>query len=222
MGSKQIKDIPQVKDRITDIQIMALGEIEDNPRNWRVHTDEQGEALTGIVEQLGWAGMPLVYRSKRMGGKLTFVDGHLRKQQFPDLKVRVAITDFNDEEADHLIAVYDPISTIAQVDADMLTDLAKSIQSENSLQILRSLVDLDFTTPNLPVPTYMQPGPSGGPYAPVLAPTIDPINVTDADIIKEGERLENRFMEQSQANEYVEVICPHCAHEFYLNKRDVK
>lgn len=54
---------------------------------------------------------------------------------------------------------------------------------------------------------------------PNLNPIFSTARVIDEDIIKEKSKLDNRFKE---GDEYLEVICPHCASEFYINKKDVK
>ncbi len=115
-----------VKDRISEIRKMRLGDIADNSHNWRLHPERQRKALSKVYEQVGWAGVPLVYFSEREGG-LTFVDGHLRKDESPDLTVRVAVMDLNDTEADILLSTYDPLGGLAEVDIGALAKLEKSI-----------------------------------------------------------------------------------------------
>ena len=115
-----------IQDRISEIRKMRLGDIADNSRNWRLHPERQRKALSEAYKKVGWAGMPLVYFSEREG-KLTFIDGHLRKEETPDLTVRVAVTDLNDAEADILLSTYDPLGRLAEVNVDALAELEKSI-----------------------------------------------------------------------------------------------
>ena len=115
-----------IQDRISEIRKMRLGDIADNSHNWRLHPEYQRKALGEIYKKVGWAGMPLVYFSEREG-KLTFIDGHLRKEETPDLTVRVAVTDLNDAEADILLSTYDPLGRLAEVNVDALAELEKSI-----------------------------------------------------------------------------------------------
>ena len=56
-------------------------------------------------------------------------------------------------------------------------------------------------------------------YKPNESPKFSTANVMDEDVLKEKARLDNRFKENS---EYIETICPHCAKEFYINKKDIK
>lgn len=116
-------DVSEIRDRIVDVQVMRLGEVEDHPLNYKIHTDLQGAAMDGVVEEVGWAGIPLAYHSERNGGKLTYLDGHLRKRRFPNLQARVAITDLNDAEADLFLLTYDPIAAMAHEIADQVQSL---------------------------------------------------------------------------------------------------
>ncbi len=116
-----------IQDRISEIRKMRLGDIADNSHNWRLHPERQRKALSEVYKKVGWAGMPLVYFSEREG-KLTFIDGHLRKEETPDLTVRVAVTDLNDTEADILLSTYDPLGRLAEVNVDALAELEKSIE----------------------------------------------------------------------------------------------
>ena len=115
-----------IQDRISEIRKMRLGDIADNSHNWRLHPERQRKALSEVYKKVGWAGMPLVYFSEREG-KLTFIDGHLRKEETPDLTVRVAVTDLNDAEADILLSTYDPLGRLAEVNVDALAELEKSV-----------------------------------------------------------------------------------------------
>lgn len=118
-----------VRDRIIDVKTIKLGDIADNPRNPKNHPKRQGEAIRGVVKEVGWAGVPLVYKSERLNGNLAFVDGHLRKREFPDLAVRVAITDLTDSEADLLLLTYDPIAQMAEAAKEKMDDLLRDVNS---------------------------------------------------------------------------------------------
>jgi hypothetical protein len=56
-------------------------------------------------------------------------------------------------------------------------------------------------------------------FTPNLNPMFSTAKILDEDVVKEKMRLDNRFKENS---EYLEVICPYCAKEFYLDKDDIK
>jgi hypothetical protein len=120
-----------IRDRITNVEKMRLGDIADNPRNPKTHPKRQGEAIRGVVSEIGWAGVPLIYFSERMG-KWAYVDGHLRKQEFPELTANVAKTDLTDQEADYLLLTFDPIASLAVQDKEKLDELLREIQTGDS------------------------------------------------------------------------------------------
>jgi hypothetical protein len=56
-------------------------------------------------------------------------------------------------------------------------------------------------------------------FNPNLTPMFSTAKVVDGDVLKEKAALDDRFKEN---DEYLEVICPECAHVFYINKKDIK
>lgn len=128
IGVSEPVNIKDLRNRITEVVKMRLGDIAHNPVNWRGHPDNQREAFRGIAREIGWAGVPLVYQSERTG-TLTYLDGHMRKEEVPDLEAEVAITDLNDEEADLFLATYDPLGTAAIADREKLGALLQSVQT---------------------------------------------------------------------------------------------
>jgi hypothetical protein len=122
---------PDVRNRIKKIRKMRLGDIAHNPMNWRGHPQEQRQAFRGIMKEIGWAGMPLVYQSERTG-TLTYIDGHMRKEELPDMEAEVAITDLSDAEADMLLVTYDPIAELAKTDTKLLETLLRNVSTTDA------------------------------------------------------------------------------------------
>jgi hypothetical protein len=102
-------------------------ELQDNEGNWRLHPKIQADALVDAVEQLGITDVLKVYRSERYGG-LTLIDGHLRKDTFPDVQWPALLLDVTDEEADLILASGDAIAALAEASADKLVELRKRVQ----------------------------------------------------------------------------------------------
>lgn len=121
---------PDIRNRIIEIRRMKLGDVAANPNNWRGHPDEQRATFNGLVREIGWAGMPLVYKSARTG-RLTYVDGHLRSEQLPEFEADVAVTDLSDDEADMLLVMYDPLARMASTDAKLLSALMGQIKTND-------------------------------------------------------------------------------------------
>lgn len=123
-----------IRNRIVEVREMRLGDIAHNPGNWKDHGDEQLEPLADLLIEIGFAGVPLAYHSERTG-VLTFADGHGRKELSPDYVGHVAILDINDEEADMLLMMYDPIAEAAKTNKAKLGDLMKRVNTDKpSLQ----------------------------------------------------------------------------------------
>jgi hypothetical protein len=111
-----------IRDRVKEFRRVPASELMDNERNWRTHPYAQRQALGELLEKVGIAGALLAYESPRNGGKLTLIDGHARKEDH-DVDWPTLILDVDDEEADLLLATYDPIAGLADMDPDALTDL---------------------------------------------------------------------------------------------------
>lgn len=130
------KDPPRIKqmlrDRIVKFDRVDTSQISDNSANWRTHDDSQRETLQGVVNEIGIAGAMLCYYSARNGNKLTLIDGHLRREVYPDgTKAPILITDLNDEEADLLLLMFDRISKMAGIDGDRLNELLDRAVSDD-------------------------------------------------------------------------------------------
>lgn len=125
-------DSKDIRNRIIGYERIRLGDIDEHPLNYKVHTEAQGETLDGVVADVGWIGVPLVYRSAKRDGRLTYVDGHLRARRFPDLVADVAILDLSDAEADLALLTYDPIAAMAGIERDRVLSLLENVEAQNA------------------------------------------------------------------------------------------
>lgn len=128
-----------IRDRITEFRRVAGRELQDNEGNWRTHPQIQRGALRDIITGVGIAGALLCYYSKRAGGKLTIIDGHLRKDEYPDVEWPCLITDLNDDEADLMLTTVDPMAALAETAGAKLAALTASITPQGDG--LQALVD---------------------------------------------------------------------------------
>jgi DNA modification methylase len=78
---------------------------------------------------VGFAGALLARTDDK--GELVLIDGHLRKEIADSAKVPVLITDLTEDEADLLLAAYDPIAAMATADESKLQDLLGKIRAED-------------------------------------------------------------------------------------------
>jgi hypothetical protein len=116
--------IPQ--DRVQELIRVKGRELMDNEGNWRTHPMFQREALAGLLDEVGVADALKAYYSERNGGKLTLIDGHLRKNDHPDVEWPVLVLDLDDEEADILLAFYDTTTQWAEPEPMKLDDLLRN------------------------------------------------------------------------------------------------
>src|SRR5688500_14150041 len=111
------------RNRVKEMILVRAGELLDNEGNWRVHPLFQRKALQGILAEVGIADALKAYYSPRKDGRLTLLDGHLRKAETPDIEWPVIILDISDEEADLLLTHFDTIGSWAETDALKLDEL---------------------------------------------------------------------------------------------------
>ncbi len=126
----------KIKDRIRQFDRVYAKDLIPNPRNWRIHSTAQADALKGILAEIGWSDCLLV-RETIQG--LELLDGHLRASLNPDQLVPVLVLDLNEQEADLLLASLDPIAAMAGADANKLQDLLGNLETNN--EALQNLFD---------------------------------------------------------------------------------
>lgn len=125
-------------------RIVGEGEISPeellaNPFNFRVHSTEQGRALDGALDEIGWIQRVVVNRST---GHV--VDGHLRvtrAMRRNEPTIPVLYVDLSENEERIALATLDPIGAMAGTDNDMLADLLAQVEANNEplLEFLQEL-----------------------------------------------------------------------------------
>jgi hypothetical protein len=119
-----------IRDRIRELRRVPARELLDNDGNPRRHPQAQRDALRGVLEQVGIAAALVAYPSGRNGGRLTLIDGHLRRQDY-DLDWPVLVLDVTDEEADLLLATHDPLAALAEYDKPRLQALLQEVRAKS-------------------------------------------------------------------------------------------
>lgn len=118
----------KIKDRIKSLRRIRAGELLPNPKNWRVHPAAQGNALRGILAEVGWADAVL---ARETADGLMLIDGHLRAEVAPDEKIPVLVLDVSEEEGDKILATLDPLAGLATADAERLDSLLGELDFDN-------------------------------------------------------------------------------------------
>lgn len=129
----------EIRNRIKEVKTVPSSDLFENPGNWRDHPYGQRKAMEEILQTIGIAGALTAYYSERNGGKLTLIDGHERKSHQANWPV--VILDVNDDEADKLLLMLDPIRGMADANDKNLRVLLDRVQPDGvgTETLLRSL-----------------------------------------------------------------------------------
>lgn len=127
----------KIRDRIRELRRVKARTLVPNPKNWRVHPENQKNALRGVLAEVGYADALLA--RELPDGSLMLLDGHLRAETTPEQEVPVLVLDVTEEEADKLLVVIDPLSSMAQQDSTQLNSLLERMETQN--ESMRNLLD---------------------------------------------------------------------------------
>jgi hypothetical protein len=128
-----------MRNRVLEVRNIPAKQLCANPRNWRLHPDEQRSALGAMMDEIGFVGT-LIARDTPDGIEL--IDGHLRADLTDDAEVPVAIVDLDDDEAARVLATYDPLGGMALVDNDQLAQLLGEVDTDENAEFRRIIADL--------------------------------------------------------------------------------
>lgn len=126
-----------IRDRIKELRRVEARQLIPNAKNWRTHPESQKNALRGLLAEIGFADALLA--RELPDGRLELIDGHLRAETTPDMRVPVLVLDVNEEEADKLLATLDPLAAMAGKNDEMFSELADTLRTEN--HAVRDLLD---------------------------------------------------------------------------------
>lgn len=118
----------KVRDRVKGLRRIKANELLPNPKNWRTHPQAQQDALRGLLAEVGFAGALL---GRETPNGVMLIDGHLRAEVSPEMKVPVLVLDVTEEEADKLLASYDPLGAMAAADAGKLEALLRDVTTKS-------------------------------------------------------------------------------------------
>jgi hypothetical protein len=145
------------RNRIIGEGMEAPDQILANPANWRVHPQEQQDALKGVLKEVGFVQRVIV--NQRTGFLL---DGHARvmiamrenQQEIPVLYV-----DLSEQEEALVLATLDPIGAMAGTDDAQLRALLDQVSTgDPALQELLSELAQEAKI----IPKDEDPGGGGG------------------------------------------------------------
>jgi len=128
-----------IRNRVTEMRVIRAEELQDNEGNWRFHPQFQRDSLRGILETVGIGDALKAYDSERQGG-LTLIDGHLRKEDYPNAGWPVLILDVNDDEADILLATLDPLAAMAEADVAAIDALTADVKTDDTISAMLAAI----------------------------------------------------------------------------------
>lgn len=116
-------------------------ELEDHPKNWKKHPGHQLTSLDSFIGDVGWAGALLFNEST---GRL--LDGHARKKlseaRLVDGKLPVLVGSWTEAQEKKILALLDPIGSLAETDDDAFRRLAEELEFHLGDPLMRVIEDL--------------------------------------------------------------------------------
>lgn len=115
--------------RITGYADVPPGELLENPQNFRRHPKEQEAALIGVLREVGFVDPVLV-----QSGSNLILDGHLRVElalKQGQATIPVKYVNLSDDEAQIVLATFDPLSAMARHDESSLEALLAQVKVED-------------------------------------------------------------------------------------------
>ncbi len=116
------------RNRIVEYGEITASELEANPRNPRVHGDQQKAAMTSVLDDVGWVAPVIVNRTTGL-----VVDGHMRVGLAQDGPIPVAWVELSEAEENEMLALMDPIGSMAEINSDLLNELVDQGTLSDSL-----------------------------------------------------------------------------------------
>lgn len=117
------------------LEWVTADSLSDNPNNWRRHPALQTEALSGLLDEVGWAGALLFNETTNR-----LVDGHARKGVALNkgvAAVPVLVGRWSEAQEKKILATLDPIAALAETSpadlARLLNDVETGHQAINVL-----------------------------------------------------------------------------------------
>lgn len=117
------------RDRVVEMRRVRARDLVPHPLNYRRHGKLQRSAMAAVLGEIGVADALKVRR--RDDGRYEIIDGHLRAETLPDQEVPVLVLDLSEDEASKLLAVFDPISAMAEHDAEQFDALMATVSFDD-------------------------------------------------------------------------------------------
>ncbi len=137
MPKRSVAPRTQIRDRIQGLKRLDPSQIVDNAKNFRLHPEAQKNALGAMLKKVGIVDAVIVRQLS--GGKYELIDGHLRRSVIGQ-KIPALVVDLNDAEAAEVLASFDAIGDLAEIDETALRALVQDF--DPGPEIAAMLADL--------------------------------------------------------------------------------
>jgi len=120
--------------RIVGYGEQAPSELLANDKNWRIHSQSQKDALSGVLQEVGIVQNVIVNRRNGM-----ILDGHLRVTlaiNEGQASVPITYVDLSEDEERLVLATFDPIGAMAVADKGKLEELLRSVSGGAAIQAM--------------------------------------------------------------------------------------
>jgi len=130
MAKKTKADPNPFSNRIVGYGTKAAREFTANPLNYRTHPPGQRAAVQSSLRELGWIGVAV---ENAITGRL--IDGHERVAQAlaTNQDVPYITVELSEEEERLALAIFDPITGMAQTDAAILDELLAGVRTDDAV-----------------------------------------------------------------------------------------
>lgn len=120
------------RDRVKDLIRLKPSEIVCNPANWHEHPSEQIDFFIGLLAEVGFAGVCMVFVNE--DGKYELVDGEMRTKfaSEDDTPIPCVVLDVTRQEAQKLLAFYDQIGQRGTVNDIKLFELLNTLDLDDA------------------------------------------------------------------------------------------
>ena len=120
-----------LQNRIIETGLKPADQFQVNPLNHRKHPMKQRKAVEASLRELGW--LQGVIENQRTGN---LIDGHERVwqalQSGEQTPVPYVLVDLSLEEEKLALAVFDKITSMAEIDADILEELLQDVNTDEA------------------------------------------------------------------------------------------
>ena len=182
------------------VERYAITKLVPYAQNSRIHSEDQIDRLAKSITEFGFTQPVLIDENDMIiaGHGRVLAASRLGLTNVPVIRAKK----WSDEQKRAYVIADNRLAELAVWDMDKLVSEAQS------------LMDLDFDLDLVGIDEEFLGLDDG--FDPELSPTRSHVEITESQIERAGDRLENAFAGGEQ-QDLISIICPHCAEEFEVS-----